>query len=111
MKQLIRAFIILTFLFSAISSFAQTRIIKGNIKDENGMPIPYVTVQVKGTTLGTYTDTAGNFILAADSSSKTLRLTFPGFKTTEVAISDNMSIVMKSDALGLSEVVVTAVGI
>jgi TonB-linked SusC/RagA family outer membrane protein len=111
MKQLLRASTTLLILFWCVASFAQTRIIRGNIKDEKGMAIPYVTVQVKGTTLGTYTDTAGNFILGADSSSKTLLLTYPGFKTTEVAIIDNMSIVMKSDALGLSEVVVTAVGI
>src|SRR5581483_11481870 len=83
----------------------------GTVKDDKGMSVPYVTVQVKGTTIGTYTDTAGKFTLTADSNSKALLLTYPGMKTTEVAISSNMLITMKSDALGLSEVVVTALGI
>jgi TonB-linked SusC/RagA family outer membrane protein len=90
---------------------AQSRVIQGTVKDENGKAVPFMAIQVKGTTVGTYTDTAGKFALAVDSTAKTLILTYPGMKTQEAAISDNMAITMKNDALGLSEVVVTAIGI
>jgi TonB-linked SusC/RagA family outer membrane protein len=90
---------------------AQSRVIQGTIKDESGKAIPFMAVQVKGTTLGTYTDTAGKFTLAVDSTAKTLVLSYAGMKDQQVAISDNMAITMKNDALGLDEVVVTAIGI
>ncbi|HTA27164.1 MAG TPA: SusC/RagA family TonB-linked outer membrane protein, partial [Bacteroidia bacterium] len=90
---------------------AQSRVIQGTVKDESGRSVPFMAVQVKGTTIGTYTDTAGKFALAVDSSAKTLILNYPGMTSQEVAISDNMKITMKNDALGLSEVVVTALGI
>jgi TonB-linked SusC/RagA family outer membrane protein len=90
---------------------AQSRVIQGTVKDENGSSVPFMAVQVKGTTLGTYTDTAGKFTLAVDSTAKILVLSYPGMKNQEAPISDNMLITMKRDALGLDEVVVTAVGI
>ncbi len=90
---------------------AQTRVIQGTVKDEGGKAVPYMAVQVKGTTIGTYTDTSGKFNLAVDSTAKTLVLSYPGMKSQEAPISDNMQITMKTDALGLSEVVVTALGI
>ncbi len=90
---------------------AQSRVIQGTVKDESGKSVPFMAVQVKGTTFGTYTDTAGKFSMAVDSSAKTLVLSYPGMKSQEVAISDMMLITMKNDALGLSEVVVTAIGI
>ncbi len=90
---------------------AQTRVIQGTVKDESGKSVPFMAVQVKGTTIGTYTDTAGKFALAVDSTARMLILNYPGMKSQEVAISDNMKITMKNDALGLSEVVVTALGI
>jgi TonB-linked SusC/RagA family outer membrane protein len=112
MKQLLRASLALLMILWCGALFAQTRIITGTVKDENGMALPFVTVQIKGTTLGTYTDTAGKFTLAGDSTAKTLLLTMQGLKTTEAPIKgDNLQIVMKSDALGLTEVVVTAIGI
>ena len=45
------------------------------------------------------------------SSAKTLRVSFVGMQTQEVAIKPNLRVVLKSDAEVLDEVVVTAVGI
>ena len=111
MKQMLRLTATLAALLWFGFANAQTRVIQGTVKDESGKSVPFMAVQVKGTTLGTYTDTAGKFVLAVDSASKTLMLSYPGMKTQEVAISDNMQITMKNDAMGLSEVVVTAIGI
>jgi len=111
MRQILR----LTATFAALLLFglasAQTRVIQGTVKDENGKSIPFMAIQVKGTTIGTYTDTAGKFTLAVDSTAKSLVLSYPGMKDQTIAISNNMAITMKNDALGLDEVVVTAVGI
>lgn len=114
MKRLLHHCIILT--LSVIVGWgtlsAQTHVINGVVKDEQGKAVPFVTIQVKGTTIGTVTDTAGKFTLEVDSSAKALVLSYPSMKTQEVPIvSTYMEITMKADALGLTEVVITAIGI
>lgn len=111
MKQIVRLATVLFGLLLSTSLFAQSRVITGTVKDQDGKPLPFLAVQVKGTTIGTYTDTAGRFTLTVDQTSKTISLSYPGMKNQEVAITDNMNITMSSDALGLDEVVVGAVGI
>lgn len=111
MRQMLRLTATIAALLWLGFASAQTRVIQGTVKDEGGKSVPFMAVQVKGTTIGTYTDTAGKFQLAVDSTAKMLILSYPGMKSQEVAISDNMAITMKNDALGLSEVVVTALGI
>lgn len=112
MKQFLQLTTALVIMLNCSSAFTQTtRIITGKVIDDKGIPVPYLTIQVKGTTYGTFSDTAGKFTLAVDSTAKILVLKYPAMKTQEVPISDNMLITMKTDVLGLSEVVVTAIGI
>src|SRR5665213_585817 len=110
MKQIVRLATVLLGMMLCSSLYAQTRVISGTVKDQDGKPLPFLAVVVKGTTIGTYTDTAGKFVLTVDQTAKTVVLSYPGMKTQEVPITDNMTIAMSSDALGLSEVVVGAVG-
>ncbi|AWG23310.1 SusC/RagA family TonB-linked outer membrane protein [Flavobacterium faecale] len=86
--------------------------IKGTVKDEDGMPIPGVNVNVKGTTIGTTTDIDGNYTLAAPDTAKVLVFSYLGLKTTEVAINGKtvLNTVMKNDAATLEEVVVVGYG-
>ncbi len=111
MKQIVRLAAVLFGMMLCSSLQAQSRVITGTVNDPNGKPLPFLAVQVKGTTIGTYTDTAGKFTLTVDQTAKTLTLSYPGMKNQEVAITDNMTIAMASDALGLDEAVVQAVGI
>ena len=57
MKKLL---LILIFLAST-SVFAQRITITGTVSDEKGAPLPGTTVQVKGTTTGTTTDSNGKY--------------------------------------------------
>ena len=41
----------------------QERVVKGNVSDVEGNPLPGVTVLIQGTTIGVSTDNAGNFSL------------------------------------------------
>lgn len=86
--------------------------IKGKVLDENGAPLPGVSVSVKGTSGGTVTDPSGNFSLNAPDNA-TLVFSFIGYQTQEVAIGGRTSITvnMVPSAKGLNEVVVTALGI
>jgi TonB-linked SusC/RagA family outer membrane protein len=111
MKQIVRLATVLLGMVLCTSLYAQSRVITGTVKDQDGKPLPFLAVQVKGTTIGTYTDTAGKFTLTVDQTAKAVTLSYPGMKNQEVAITDNMTITMSNDALGLDEVVVGAVGI
>ncbi len=108
--------IMLAFLFFAglQFAFAQTRTISGTVtSSEDGSGIPGVTVQVKGTTVGTTTDIDGKYSLEVKPKYKTLVFSYVGMKTVEVAIGNQnqINVTMKPDVLQMDEVVVTAIGI
>jgi iron complex outermembrane receptor protein len=88
--------------------------ISGVVLDNFGETLPGTNVVVKGTTVGTITDIDGNFELTLDeATSKTLLFSSMGFATQEVFVGNQreFNITMAEDAVGLDEVVVTALGI
>jgi TonB-linked SusC/RagA family outer membrane protein len=108
--------LIILFVFAGVYALqAQTKVITGTITSaiEGEGPIPGVTVQVKGTTIGTITDVNGKYTLTVPQDATTLVFSYIGMKKQEVEIAGRSVIdgVMESDILGLEEVVVTALGI
>ena len=79
-------FISLVFLGASIIS-AQTKTITGTVISavSGEGPIPGVTVQVKGTTLGSTSDANGRYTLAVPLNSTTLVFSYIGMKKQEVA--------------------------
>lgn len=93
--------------FSMQFSFAQEKTITGTIT-ENGMPLPGVTVAVKGTTRGTQTDFDGKYSIKA-TQGEVLVFSYVGFKEQSIAVgaSNAVNVVMAADdAIGLTEVVI-----
>ncbi len=86
--------------------------ISGMITDAQGISLPGVTVIVKGTTVGTVTDTDGNFRLSVPESAETLVFSFVGMVAQEMTIGDKIQfvVVMSEDAIGLEEVIVVGYG-
>ncbi|WP_347052966.1 SusC/RagA family TonB-linked outer membrane protein [Flavobacterium olei] len=93
-------------------SFAQERAVSGTVSDNAGMPLPGVSVLVKGTKTGTQTDFDGKFSIKV-SPSQILVFSYIGMKTQEVAASSSTVNVKLADggAQELEGVVVTAFGI
>lgn len=91
----------------------QARTISGNVKDGFGDLIPGVSVFVKGTAIGTVTDIDGNFSLTVPDESAILVFSFIGMKTQELPLGTQsiFEVVLEDDAIGLNEIVVTALGI
>jgi TonB family protein len=83
--------------------------IKGVVKDEEGHPLPGVSVKVKGTTAATITDVNGHFRLPVKTDKATLDIAFVGFKTSELNANtrDSVRVNLKEMGQSLSEVVVT----
>jgi TonB-linked SusC/RagA family outer membrane protein len=92
---------------------AQSKI-TGTVVDESGLGLPGVNVVVEGTTKGAMTNIDGYFEFTVDDvKSKSLVFSSMGYATQTISIGEmvNFKIIMKEDAVGLEEVVVTALGI
>ncbi|WP_246067695.1 SusC/RagA family TonB-linked outer membrane protein [Changchengzhania lutea] len=86
--------------------------INGTVVDANNVPLLGASVLVKGTTVGTVTDFDGNFELSLPNDANTLIVSYIGFKTQEVDITNKttVSIILLADAASLDEVVVVGYG-
>ena len=100
-------------LISPFAALAQTIAVSGKvISGDDGLSLPGVAIQVKGSTNGTVTDIDGKYSLKADRDD-VLVFSFVGYKTKEVAIKGKttINVTMESDSQVLDDVVVTALGI
>jgi TonB-linked SusC/RagA family outer membrane protein len=87
--------------------------IRGQVKDAKGVTLPGVSVLVKGTAIGTSTDTDGNYVINVPDGNATLVFTYIGYDTKEVNVSNQsiLNVQLLESNTALSEVVVTALGI
>lgn len=87
-------------------------LVKGFIKDEQGTPLPGITIVEKGTRNGTSSDFDGNYEITVPDDA-ILVFSGVGFKTQEVPVSGNSTVAIKmmNDVEELESVVVTALGI
>ena len=99
---------------SILSGIAQTRVLTGKVTSlEDGLPIPGVSIAVKGTTTGTITNMNGEYSISIPVSARMLIFSFVGMKSQEIALNEatKIDVILKSDVIGVDEVVVTAMGI
>lgn len=87
--------------------------ITGAIKDQDGKPMTGVTVVVKGTSIGTLSDSFGKYALTAVSANATLQFSFIGFTTQEISVNGKsvIDVTLESALTGLNEVVVVGYGV
>ena len=110
MKLKLNGFLVLFVVLVTQITFAQERAVSGVVSDNAGMPLPGVSVLVKGTKTGTQTDFDGKFSIKA-APSQVLIFSFIGMKTQEVkASSATVNVKMQDNSQILEEVVVTGQG-
>lgn len=112
-KRMIRYYIAsFLFLIMCASSFAQSsNKITGVVFDEKGLPLPGVSIILKGSTFGTVTNVEGKFTISA-TADQTLVFSFIGYNTQEVAINDQkvLNITLTPKVTVMNEVVVVGYG-
>lgn len=87
--------------------------LKGRVTDENGEPLPGVSILVKGTSQGTASGGDGSYSLRVDAdASPVLVFSFVGYLTQEVAVGarTTIDVSMTVDEKALEEVVVVGYG-
>ncbi|HEY0899691.1 MAG TPA: SusC/RagA family TonB-linked outer membrane protein, partial [Sphingobacteriaceae bacterium] len=109
-KNLLSFFFLLLF---AVTAWAQDRTVTGTVTArEDGLPLPGVSIVVKGTRIGTQADANGKFSLRVPSGSNQLEFRFLGYNTHTATIgaSNVVNVALSGDAKQLGEVVVTGYG-
>ncbi|WP_181304654.1 TonB-dependent receptor [Rufibacter sp. XAAS-G3-1] len=91
----------------------QSRRVSGVVKDAAGQPLAGVSVFLKGTSTGTFTDVQGAFSMTiAEMDEPVLVISYIGYVKQEVALGSqtSLNIVLQEDAKALGEVVVVGYG-
>ena len=103
------AFVLFVGVFTV--AIAQEKQVSGNVTDQNGLPLPGVSVVVVGTNSGAQTDFDGNYLITA-SVGQSLRFSYLGQKTVTrtVGVPNTINVQMEEDAQALEEVVVVGYG-
>ncbi|HIC31962.1 MAG TPA: SusC/RagA family protein, partial [Flavobacteriaceae bacterium] len=97
----------------AISAYAQEYTISGVVtSQQDGLPLPTVSVVIKNTTKGTVTDFDGNYTINNVQKGETLVFSYLGFETKEIVVnnSNNIDVALTENVESLSEVVVIGYG-
>ncbi|SEN96701.1 TonB-linked outer membrane protein, SusC/RagA family [bacterium A37T11] len=85
--------------------------ITGRVTDSIGTPLENATIRVKGTSRATFTNKNGEFILRGVEDNATLQISYLGFATREVPISDHLTtIILQRAEASLDEVDVVSNG-
>ena len=92
-----------------IDEVQQKREVAGIVLDQNGDPLPGVTVQIVGSQGGVITDADGRYTIQAGSNDE-LRFQFVGMKPQTIAVGNltTLNVTMTEDIELLDEVTITA---
>lgn len=114
MKKMFQNLIMLfAFLGVSLGASAQSRTITGKVSsDEAGEALIGVSVMVKGSKIGTVTNSNGDYSISVPVDKNTLVFTYVGYKAKEVKISGTVvNSTLEEDVVGLEAAVVTAMAI
>lgn len=112
-KHLLKNLLWVLMLLTGNLAWSQTRTVTGTVTaQDDGLPIPGVSVTAKGTKVGTQTSAEGKFSLNVPAGATTLVFSFIGYSTTEVPITGGPLVVkLATNNRQLNEVVVTGSGV
>lgn len=85
--------------------------VTGIVTDQLQSPLPGVTVMIKGTLLGTTTNTEGQFKLNVPDKHSALLFSFVGMESKEIPLEGKtaLKVILKEMTLNMDEVVVTGI--
>lgn len=91
---------------------AQAITITGQVKDDKGLPLPGVSIKIKGSDIGTQTKVDGSYTLNVPDNNAVLVFSFVGFVSQEVSVGGQtrIDIALKEQTSALNEIVVVGYG-
>ncbi|WP_017257243.1 TonB-dependent receptor [Pedobacter arcticus] len=96
----------------SVKDFGQDITVTGKVLDNQGLPLPGVTVKLKGTNKGAITNTNGEYAISVPDNNATLVFSFLGFAEQEVAVGMQtaINVNLKAELSALDEIVVIGYG-
>ncbi|MBO9204543.1 MULTISPECIES: SusC/RagA family TonB-linked outer membrane protein [Niastella] len=87
-------------------------IIGGQVLNDKGLPLPGVSVMVRGASIGTTTDRDGRFTITVPYAEATIVFSFIGYQSQDVSLQGRtaLAVTLKEDAQNLKDVVVVGYG-
>ncbi|MEP1487433.1 MAG: SusC/RagA family TonB-linked outer membrane protein [Algibacter sp.] len=84
--------------------------VSGKVSDEKGIPVPGVTVQIKGTTSGVVADFDGSYTLTVPDPANVLVFSSLGFENLEITVGNQtiINVALKESVSQLDEVTINA---
>lgn len=88
------------------------RTLTGSVIDPDGLPLPGLTILVKGTTSGTVTDGDGKYSIQVSGPDAVLAFSYIGYQSQEIIVGSRtvLDVTMEEDISSLNEVVVVGYG-
>lgn len=104
--------VLCSLIFSYSQLNAQQRTVTGSVTDNDGIVLPGVNIQIKGTTKGAVSDVNGIYSLEVPSSESVLVFSFIGYNTEEIQVLNQtkIDVVLIPSLEALEEVVVVGYG-
>ncbi|PJJ85076.1 SusC/RagA family TonB-linked outer membrane protein [Mucilaginibacter auburnensis] len=89
-----------------------THTVRGNITGDNGEPLPFVNVWVKGTNQATRSDDDGGFLLPAVNSTDVISFSMMGYETRELVAGNDikLNVSLRANQTMLNEVSIVSNG-
>lgn len=109
-KTVTKLILLFSLILLAPMAFAQGVLVKGQVVDKEGIPLPGVSVLKIGSGKGTVTSIDGKFALANLNEKDSLRFTYVGYNNQIIKVGDQtvINVVMLESASALEEVQVVA---
>ncbi|MEB0263274.1 MULTISPECIES: TonB-dependent receptor [unclassified Mucilaginibacter] len=111
-KKLLSFIAVLLMMVCGQQAMAQAQNVTGQVIDMNGLPLPGVTVSIKGTTKAIATDANGKFQIQVAPGENTLSVMMMGFTTKTLIVKggQDVKIALEGTMSDLKEVVVVGYG-
>ena len=90
--------------FLGASNLIDAQEVKGTVLDDTSLPLPGVSIIIKGTSIGTTSDFDGNYSINA-SNGDILVFSYVGFNSQEVTVSGNTVNVIMQKGVSLDEII------
>ncbi|HWI92167.1 MAG TPA: SusC/RagA family TonB-linked outer membrane protein [Flavisolibacter sp.] len=98
-------------LLFGMAVLAQNRTVTGRVLDGQGKPVPFASITLRGSQVGTSADENGNFTIQAPPNA-VLVFSAAGYQNSEINIANHTTVNATINAQSsMSEVVVTALGV
>ncbi|TDQ11197.1 SusC/RagA family TonB-linked outer membrane protein [Pedobacter metabolipauper] len=116
LKDLLRATLTLLIFLSLSafnSAYSQSIFpVKGSVTDEQGKPLPGVSIKIKNSNVGVMADPKGNYLINSPSDSQTIIFSSIGFISQEVEIKGRalINVILIEQKNDMSEVVIVGFG-